>query len=73
MILYYVTATKTAYPHAVKKVAGPFEDWREADAGAARIKPDYPGCIVSAKSITVNMKRGAELLGGPRIEEKASQ
>ena len=68
----YVEARQIAYPHKRAKVAGPFEDWTEAREAKDRLAPLYPGCVVKDVLETVNMKKLAELLGGPKIEERTT-
>lgn len=70
MQVHYAKARKTNFLQSVAKIAGPFETRTEAQAAADRLEPLYPDCRVFAESETVNMKRGAELLGGPKIEER---
>lgn len=69
MKVHYVEAQQTRFPYGKKKIAGPFESGLEALKRVPALRPRYPDCSVRPVSVTVTMKEGARLLGGPQIEE----
>ncbi len=56
---YFVIAQQLAFPHAKKRVAGPFEENSEAWAEKARLAlaKEYPGCNLTAERRSVPIEK----------------
>lgn len=68
--IHYAEAQKRAFPYGKAKIAGPFETAGEAQQAATRLRPLYLDCTVRPAVVHVANKKGAAILGGPKIAEK---